>query len=940
MYKVCVVVIFCLIPSKVLWAQKNDSVFLQLTLDTLRGEIKVQQEFRLYNATEKTFDTLQLHAWANAYSGKATVLNRTKLEERKGKLHFSNKEERGGISDLTFLNAQHQPLSFVSHKREFLQLILEAPWQANQFLQFYAHYKVKIPTDQITVYGRNQIGNYLLKYFFLEMAIWDPYKGWEMQHFKDMEAVTSAPKTYVVQINIPTSYSITGNLENENQVWIGNDLKHIELFFTKDSAHIHHFQQGHRSLDVGFELEKSQVAIMDSLLPMQWDFLEKHVGPLRHSHLFISSKIKKEQNFFGVDDLDAWVTEIPLFSEQEKTALKLMQWLTYAYLDRLLAINTIKDHWLRNGLQYYLMMKYVDEFFPETLLFGDLSQKISWMGIQPLQLFNLSKLKLNERYHLLYLYMTRQNYDQPINTPWDKMSKMNQIAMSGFKTGMTFRFIAEYLGENTFVDLVRSWLQNNQGKMLSQQDFQFFLAENSPKDLSWFFDDFIDKKDKINFKLKRIDAMENDWKVQVKNTTDFTGPFQLVGMKNDEVVEEKWYLNNGKYAIYSFPKGNYDKVVINPKHLFPEFKQGDNYLYTHGLFKNAKKIQFKLYSDIENPEYSQVFMNPKLAWNNYDKLLLGIRFHNQSLLTKPYKWYIEPKLSSGTGKLAGAVGVENSFTPRKTMFRSITLGVHSKFEHYDQDLKYLKWTVYADANFKKDPRTSLSHGVILSWDHLDKELPAFRVKTDEDQYALLNLTYYYSRPNYIHEFHGSATFQTTSVFQKIYGEAYYRWRFAPRHQMGIRLFAGVFVDNDANTDYFNFGWSKASDYAFNLNMLGRSENSGVLSQQYFLAEAGFKSIFDHTVNQWLLTSNIEITVWKLFDVYTDLGVYKNSHQKPSFLYDTGLKVNFIPDFLSLYFPMQSSLGFEPARKNYWEGIRFTLNLNLTSIINHLRRGWY
>src|SRR5690606_23351097 len=138
----------------------------------------------------------------------------------------------------------------------------------------------------------------------------------------------------------------------------------------------------------------------------------------------------------------------------------------------------------------------------------------------------------------------------------------------------------------------------------------------------------------------------------------------------------------------------------------------------------------------------------------------------------------------------------------------------------------------------------------VSYDHLNKEVPEFSVQTDEDLYGLWNLTYFYSKPDYIHESHGSVTLQTTKTFQKIIGEIYYRWRFTPKKQLGFRLFAGSFLINESDCDYFNFGVSHVSDYAFNMNLLGRSESSGILSQQFVLAEAGFKSNFDFTVNQW------------------------------------------------------------------------------------------
>ncbi len=38
-----------------------------------------------------------------------------------------------------------------------------------------------------------------------------------------------------------------------------------------------------------------------------------------------------------------------------------------------------------------------------------------------------------------------------------------------------------------------------------------------------------------------------------------------------------------------------------------------------------KNLRFKLIPDNPNAEINEVYLTPGIAWNNYDKLLLGIR---------------------------------------------------------------------------------------------------------------------------------------------------------------------------------------------------------------------------------------------------------------------------------------------------------------------------
>lgn len=96
----------------------------------------------------------------------------------------------------------------------------------------------------------------------------------------------------------------------------------------------------------------------------------------------------------------------------------------------------------------------------------------------------------------------------------------------------------------------------------------------------------------------------------------------------------------------------------------------------------------------------------------------------------------------------------------------------------------------------------------------------------------------------------------------------------------------------------------------------------------------------NTANQWITSMNIDGHIWKMFNLYADFGVFKNKNKKAQFIYDTGVKVKLIPDFLEIYLPVQSSLGFEPTQRAYPSKIRFSLIFSLNSFINYFRRGWY
>jgi hypothetical protein len=205
---------------------------------------------------------------------------------------------------------------------------------------------------------------------------------------------------------------------------------------------------------------------------------------------------------------------------------------------------------------------------------------------------------------------------------------------------------------------------------------------------------------------------------------------------------------------------------------------------------------------------------------------------------------------------------------------------------------------------------------------------------------LWNVGYAFSDRSLINERYFSTGVQWMEDFQKITTEVSYRYEYAKDKKISLRFFGGIFLSNNTKNSLFDYGISRVSNYAFSYGLLGQSATTGVLAQQLIIAEGGFKSYIGTTANQWITTVNSDTHVWRWFNVYADAGVYKNKFQNPKFIWDSGIKLKVIPDFLEVYFPIQSSLGFEPAFKDYGKRIRFTLSLNISAITSYLRRGWF
>ena len=183
--------------------------------------------------------------------------------------------------------------------------------------------------------------------------------------------------------------------------------------------------------------------------------------------------------------------------------------------------------------------------------------------------------------------------------------------------------------------------------------------------------------------------------------------------------------------------------------------------------------------------------------------------------------------------------------------------------------------------------------------------------------------------------------QFASNFGKATADVTFRRLFNDNRQINLRLFAGLFLYNSTNSNFFNFALDRPTDYLFDYNYLGRSESTGIISQELIVAEGDFKTKLPNaSANQFLTTANASFNVWNWIEVYGDVGLMKSKSENVRFVYDNGIRFNLVPDYFELYFPVYSNNGWEIAQKNYQEKIRFVVVFNPNSLLGLFTRKWF
>jgi hypothetical protein len=538
--------------------------------------------------------------------------------------------------------------------------------------------------------------------------------------------------------------------------------------------------------------------------------------------------------------------------------------------------------------------------------------------------------------------MARKNLDQPLSNPKNTLIKFNEQIASKYRAGLSFRYLDDYLGQQTIPKSIHKFYENYKGKQVQRLDFETIIKENSNKDISWFFKTIIDSRDIVDYKFSKVSKTKDSITFSINNRTGVIVPIPIYGVKNDEIVFKKWIDSKNMDSIYIIDRKNADKIVLNYINEVPEYNLRNNWKSLKGFYPNNRPIKFTFMKDLEDPYYNQILYVPTLTYNLYDGLSPGLRLHNKSILDKPFTFDVNPAYSSTSKSLSGEAAFVVNKNYRNGNLYNIKYSLSGSYFHYAPDATYQK--INPTIQFKiresnlRDNRKQL---ILLRQVLVNREKSDYIVDKTTENYSVFNLKYLNTKTEVVHHFNLITDFQLSSKFGKLAGEVQYRKLFDDNREFSLRLFAGSFLFNKSNSNFFSFALDRPTDYLFDYNYYGRSESTGFFSQQFIMADGGFKSKLNTPfANQWMTTANASYSIWNWVEIYGDVGLLKNKLSNPTFIYDSGFRLNLVTNYFELYFPIYSNNGWEVSQYKYKEKIRFVITLDPKLLVNLFTRKWF
>ena len=937
MYK-CYISFLLFVVSLPIWSQHT--ITIDANLDDKAQTIDIKQHVLFENTTGTALDTLYFHDWANSFSTKKSPLGIRLEENYVGAFHFEKDKYRGNTNIKKVLDDTGNTLVWNRGSEvDLLYVILPKPLENGASFGINFTYSLKVAKDTYTRYGVDKKGNYKLRYWYISPAVYN--KSWQLYSNKKSNDLYQRASSFIITLHLPQVFQVTTGLD----ILKTSTIKGIKTVSLKGQQRINATLFLGKTnlfetiivndLEVQSNLSKSKITptMRAITLDRMVYFLTQKVGPYPFNKIVISNEDNKNNPVYGLNQLPGFLSPFPTGFEYDITHFKT---LLRTYLENTLLLHPRKDSWLYGALQIYLMIEYVNTYYPKMKLLGSISD--FWI----IRWAHIADLEFNDQYSLLYLNMARNNIHQPLSTPKDSLSKFNKKIANTYYAGKGLEYLKDFLNSDALEIGIKQFYKKYKLKPSTPQDFKNNIEVLSTKNIDWFFNDYVHKRSTIDFKIKKTTKRKDSIEVTILNKRDNVLPVSVYGSnKEGDLLFKKWSAPIDSIAIVTVPSKDLKSLELNKQGFIAEYNRANN-IKTFGSVFN-RPLQFRLFKDVQDHRYNQMFFMPVVKYNLYDGVTTGLKLYNKTILPKGVHYKLEPLYGFTSKTLIGSASVQYTNQFEQGKLRSIRYGFSGNYFSYDIGLFYRRFTPFMTFSFaNQDIRKNEKQFINLRNVNVSRDMNPNNPQQDPN-YSVFNASYVYSNPNLINYYRSVVDYQISSKFSKIALTFDYRKLFENNRQVNLRLFAGVFLFNDTkqSDDFFSFALDRPTDYLFDYAYYGRSEDTGLFSQQLIEAEGGFKSKLEvGFANSWMTTINASTNLWRWILIYGDVGLAHNTTTGTKAVFDSGVRINLVQNYFEVYFPMYSSLGWEPGQGNYDQKIRFKITLSPKTLLGLFTREWY
>ena len=907
------------------FCQNTNSYNIDVILSSEDKTLIINQVMKFKNTSNISIKEIVLEDWANSYVNNRTRLAKRISDEYSRSFTFAKKKQRGSTLIKSIASDNIESWSVSKKTSDIINVYLKKELKKGESIEIEINYIVKLPDSKFTGYGFDNNNNFYLKNWLIVFSNISKL-NWSSQSNLNLNDQSLKKSSYKLKMSFDKSYNLFTNLSvNKTEILIdkknvylsGYDINNVKIDLLIDKTYTN-FQNFNNEIETDIfktsSLEEAEIKIKRVN-----NFIKDYFNDKSDLKLLVPQSDYDSNPFYGLNQLPSFISP---FSDEFLEEIVFLKSFIVNYLNQKLNLNRRESHWIYTGLEIFIINKYINDYYPKVRFIGKLS------GISFLKNYEISKMNFNDLFLNYSEYVQRLNLHQSDDQSSEYLTRINHDIASPYHSGVGLIYIENLIGEKDFKNLIEKI-----NTIYSREELNNLFLSYNKKDLSWFIEDYIGNRQSLDLRLRKINA--NEIKVEEKNNISI--PYSIGYLKNDTLIQN---IDFDEYTKIKIPNFDFDYIIINPKVSLPELKKSNNWMYNKSNL-NLKPLKLKFIGDLENPKFKTLYLRPEVTYNLYDGISPGFNLLNKGLKNKPFNYELFTQYASKEETLVGSLNLRYQLNSELKDNFSTIFNLSYTSNHYKENLRYQVFSPSVRINFRdnKNLRSKVKKSLSLSLYSVNKDT---NIQNNNllDKYSIYNLGYYYSDIGIIKYLKSSVNTEFSNNFGKINLVFDFRRLLKSNRQLQARVYLGKFFWNNDQFDNFNYNLGRSGGYLFLNNYLGRSESTGLLSQQFIMAGGGFKSFFkDPTTNNFMLASNLNIGIWKWIEGYLDMGMLKDTNEDFRYFYGTGLRLNLLPDFFELYFPISSSNGFELNDYRYKNKIRFIVSYNLESLGKLFSRRW-
>ena len=907
------------------FCQNTNSYNIDVILSSEDKTLIINQVMKFKNTSNISIKEIVLEDWANSYVNNRTRLAKRISDEYSRSFTFAKKKQRGSTLIKSIASDNIESWSVSKKTSDIINVYLKKELKKGESIEIKINYIVKLPDSKFTGYGFDNNNNFYLKNWLIVFSNISKL-NWSSQSNLNLNDQSLKKSSYKLKMSFDKSYNLFTNLSvNKTEILIdkknvylsGYDINNVKIDLLIDKTYTN-FQNFNNEIETDIfktsSLEEAEIKIKRVN-----NFIKDYFNDKSDLKLLVPQSDYDSNPFYGLNQLPSFISP---FSDEFLEEIVFLKSFIVNYLNQKLNLNRRESHWIYTGLEIFIINKYINDYYPKVRFIGKLS------GISFLKNYEISKMNFNDLFLNYSEYVQRLNLHQSDDQSSEYLTRINHDIASPYHSGVGLIYIENLIGEKDFKNLIEKI-----NTIYSREELNNLFLSYNKKDLSWFIEDYIGNRQSLDLRLRKINA--NEIKVEEKNNISI--PYSIGYLKNDTLIQN---IDFDEYTKIKIPNFDFDYIIINPKVSLPELKKSNNWMYNKSNL-NLKPLKLKFIGDLENPRFKTLYLRPEVTYNLYDGISPGFNLLNKGLKNKLFNYELFTQYASKEETLVGSLNLRYQLNSELKDNFSTIFNLSYTSNHYKENLRYQVFSPSVRINFRdnKNLRSKVKKSLSLSLYSVNKDT---NIQNNNllDKYSIYNLGYYYSDIGIIKYLKSSVNTEFSNNFGKINLVFDFRRLLKSNRQLQARIYLGKFFWNNDQFDNFNYNLGRSGGYLFLNNYLGRSESTGLLSQQFIMAGGGFKSFFkDPTTNNFMLASNLNIGIWKWIEGYLDMGMLKDTNEDFRYFYGTGLRLNLLPDFFELYFPISSSNGFELNDYRYKNKIRFIVSYNLESLGKLFSRRW-